>query len=140
MPTGGQRRPLHVLIIEDSRDTADSLAVLLLLEGYTVDVAYDGVVALEAAQVHRPDAVFVDIGLPGTNGWEVVKLLQDRGLVQGSLLVAVTGFGQEADERRSQEAGILFHMTKPANPQKLLALLASWAHLRSTGVPRPVTP
>jgi DNA-binding response OmpR family regulator len=131
---------LHVLIVEDSQDTADSLAVLLLLDGYTVDVAYDGVVALEAARAHPPDVVIVDIGLPGTNGWEVVRLLRDRGLVGGSLLIAVTGYGRDADRQRSRDVGIHFHMLKPADPQLLLAQLARWSHLRGTSGTPPAVP
>src|SRR5262249_41979541 len=95
----------RVLVVDDNRDAAESLAMLLRLEGQHVQVAFDGHTALAMAREFRPQTVFLDIGMPGMDGYEVAKRLrQDPGL-KDTVLVAVTGWGQQEDRRQSQAAG-----------------------------------
>jgi CheY-like chemotaxis protein len=116
---------LRVLVVEDHADTAESMAVLLRLHGHEVEVAPDGPTALRVAAQNPPDVALIDIGLPGgTDGWEVARRLQERAAGKMPLLIAVTGYGQEADRRRSEQAGIDLHLLKPADPEDLKTLLA----------------
>jgi len=113
-----------VLIVDNNQDAADCLALLLRRAGYEVRTAYDGPAALDLARARPPDAVLLDIGMPGMDGLEVARRLrQDLGLKQ-ALLVAVTGFGQEQDRRRSHEAGFDIHLVKPTDVRTLERLLA----------------
>jgi PAS domain S-box-containing protein len=113
-----------VLIVDDNRDAADSLALLLHVAGQEVRTAYDGPAALDLARARPPDVVLLDIGMPGMDGLEVARRLrQDLGLKQ-VLLVALTGYGQEEDRRRSHEAGFDAHLVKPADVRALERLLA----------------
>jgi signal transduction histidine kinase/ActR/RegA family two-component response regulator len=113
----------RILIVDDNRDAADSLAVLLRLQGHEVQVAYDGVIALAVAATFRPEIVLLDIGLPGMSGYEVAHRLRQEPASAEVLLVAVTGYCQEEDRRRSQEAGFNAHLVKPVCPDTLHALL-----------------
>jgi CheY-like chemotaxis protein len=118
----------RVLVVEDNRDAADSLALLLRLWGYHVLVAHDGATGLELALRERPDLVVLDIALPGMDGWELAGRLRAEPTLQGVVLLAVTGLGTDADRDRSDAAGITFHLVKPVDPellQKLLAVLAT---------------
>ena len=114
---------LRVLVVEDHADTAESVAVLLRLHGHEVDVAPDGPTALRIAAQNPPDVALLDIGLPGMDGFEVARRLQERP-GKKPLLVAVTGYGQEEDRRRSEQAGIDLHLLKPVDPEELKQLLA----------------
>jgi CheY-like chemotaxis protein len=118
-------RPLRILVVEDNVDSADSLNLLLRLYGHDVHVARTGPTALEMAVASRPDVVLLDIGLPGMSGYEVARQLRQRPQFEKALLVAVTGYGQDEDRRRSGEAGFDHHLTKPVDPNTLHALLAS---------------
>jgi CheY-like chemotaxis protein len=109
--------------VDDNRDSADSLATLLQLMGYQTRTAYDGLAALEAAQAWRPDVVLLDIGLPGLNGYEVAHRLREEIGLKEVLLVALTGWGQEDDRRRSREVGFDLHLVKPVDLQALQAFL-----------------
>lgn len=112
-----------VLVVDDNTDAADTLALLLRLHGHRVTTAYTGADALAAARNEEPDAVFLDLRLPGADGYEVARHL--RAAVPGRklLLVAVTGYGQDGDHKRTREAGFDHHLVKPADPAALLALL-----------------
>ncbi|MCI0642165.1 MAG: PAS domain S-box protein [Gemmataceae bacterium] len=116
--------PLHVLVVDDNVDQADSAALLLRMSGHEVRVAYSGPAALEAAIEYRPDIVLMDIGLPGMDGYEVARHLRQQPALKDTMLVAVTGYGQESDRRRSQEARFDHHLVKPVNPQELEGILA----------------
>ena len=114
---------LRVLVADDNRDAADSLQRILALYGHEVRVAYDGGAAVRLGQEFRPRVAILDIGMPGTNGYEVARALRARNGSQLTL-VALTGWGQEADRRRATEAGFDFHLTKPVDPSTLQELLA----------------
>ena len=114
---------MRVLVVEDHADSAETLAVLLRLHGHEVDVAPDGPTALRIAAQNPPDVALLDIGLPRMDGFEVARRLQERP-GKKPLLVAVTGYGQEEDHRRSEQAGIDLHLLKPVDPEQLEKLLA----------------
>jgi signal transduction histidine kinase/ActR/RegA family two-component response regulator len=115
--------PLHVLVVEDNRDAADSLAMLLRLWGHEVRTSHDGHSGLKAAQSYRPHVVLLDIGLPGLDGYEVARQLRAQ-FGSAMRLVAMTGYGQEEDRRRAFEAGFNAHLVKPADPEVLQSVLA----------------
>jgi CheY-like chemotaxis protein len=118
-----QRR--RVLIVDDNEDGTESLAMLLDLGGHETHKAYDGEAAIEAAERLRPDAVLLDIGLPGLNGYEVCRRIRQRPWGKDVFLVALTGWGQDEDRQRSEEAGFDQHMVKPADHDVLMNLLRS---------------
>ena len=118
---------LRVLIVDDNADSADSLALWLRLKGHEARTAYDGPQALAAALEQRPDLVLLDIGMPGMSGYEVARRLRAHPDTRRTLLVAMTGWGQEDDRRRSREAGFDQHLVKPLEPRALEGLLARLA-------------
>jgi two-component system CheB/CheR fusion protein len=124
-----ERQPaasLRILVADDNRDAADSLQKILALYGHEVRVAYDGAQALALGEEFRPRVAILDIGMPGSDGYDVARKLRTR---HGSrlTLVALTGWSQEADRRRAREAGFDHHLTKPVDPQSLNSLLADAA-------------
>jgi two-component system CheB/CheR fusion protein len=129
-PEAAPRRPaekgrsLRLLLVDDNVDTAESLAMVLRLSGHEVEVVHDGPRALEAAQARRPDAVLLDIGLPGMSGYEVARHLRQQGHGPAPRLIAMTGYGSDADRQRSKEAGLADHLVKPVDPARLEELLA----------------
>jgi signal transduction histidine kinase len=114
----------RVLVVDDNRDLAESLAMVLRLWGHDVRVAYDGRAALEAARAQPPEVVFLDIGLPHLDGFEVARRMREHPELKGARIVAVTGYGCDEDRKRSQEAGFDVHLTKPVDPSDLHLLLA----------------
>jgi PAS domain S-box-containing protein len=116
-------RALKVLIVEDNLDSAEMLAFVLELGGHDVRAAHNGAEALEAARAFAPQVVLCDIGLPGMNGYEVAARLRQRAESQRTVLIALTGYGQEEDRRRAKAAGFDYHLTKPVEPEALTALL-----------------
>ena len=113
----------RVLVVEDNRDSAESLAMLLRLWGHDVRVAHDGMRAIEIAREFIPEVVLLDIGLPLVSGYEVAVWLRDMPVLDKSLLVAVTANGREEDRRRTRQAGFDEHLVKPAKPETLNSLL-----------------
>lgn len=114
---------LRVLIADDNRDAADTLAMLLSLEGYEVRTVYGGRAAISAAETFRPDVALLDIGMPEMDGYSAAKAIrQQRGGVD-TYLIAITGWGQQEDKRRALEAGFAAHVTKPVDPNVLRDLL-----------------
>ena len=116
---GGRR----VLVVDDNRDAADSLAQLLGMCGHSVWVAYDGAHAIELAARHVPDVILLDLGLPGMDGFEVARRLRGIPQLRAALLVAVTGYGQEGDRRAVADAGFGVHLVKPVGPEELLQVV-----------------
>jgi two-component system, sensor histidine kinase len=121
----GQRR--RVLIVEDSTDIRESLGMLLSIWGYDVILASDGDRGLQLAVSENPDIALIDIGLPGTNGYEVARNIRARTSVSSSSikLIAVTGYGQAADRERSLESGFDVHLLKPVDPKELEKILGN---------------
>lgn len=117
------KRRLQVLVVDDNVDAADTLGELVPFWGHDVRVAYDGHQALASIDGFRPDVVLLDIGLSGTDGYEVARQLRSEKKLDGFCLVAVTGYGQEEDRRRALEAGFECHLTKPVDPETLHAIL-----------------
>ncbi len=122
-PPPNDRGRLRVLVVEDNQDAADSLRVLLELFGYTVEVAYSGQAGVEAATTWHPDVILCDIGLPGLDGYKLAAQLRQNPATAATRLIALTGYGTDEDRRRSKEAGFDAHLTKPADPAALRALL-----------------
>jgi PAS domain S-box-containing protein len=116
---------LGILVADDNRDSADTMASMLEAVGYEVVVAYDGAQAISLAEEHQPFAALLDIGMPRRNGYEVCRHLRRQAWGADMRLIALTGWGQEADRRRATEAGFDHHMVKPVEPGAILALLAS---------------
>ena len=114
---------LRVLVIEDRRDSADILGMLLELAGYEARVAYSGADGLRAAEEWLPDVVLSDIGLPGLDGYAVARELRRQAATAHVRIIAVTGYGSDEDRRRAKEAGFEHHFLKPVNVAALLAVL-----------------
>ena len=115
----------RILVVDDNVDGAESLAMLLKLSGHEVITVHNGPAALEAARAVQPEIVLLDIGLPGMNGYEVARRLRQQPEMEKVLLVAVTGYGQEEDRRRSKNAGFDRHLVKPLTLDDLDKLLAN---------------
>jgi PAS domain S-box-containing protein len=125
---------LKVLVVDDNRDAADSCSTLLELSGHSVQAAYTGHEALAIAAKTRPHVVVTDIGLPDIDGYEVAEKIRAAPWGRRTVLVAVTGWGQESDKQRAFSAGFSHHLTKPIDPDTLESLLQSLsAELRSGG-------
>jgi len=116
-----QRR---ILVVDDNRDAATSMARMLELLGHQTCLAFDGPEAVEAADKFRPEVVLLDIGLPKLNGYDVARKIREQPWGREIVLIALTGWGQEEDQRRSHEAGFDFHLTKPVSIEKIGQLLA----------------
>jgi PAS domain S-box-containing protein len=116
---------LRVLVVDDNVDAAQSLGLLLKASGHDVRTAYDGPTALEAAFDYRPQVVLLDIGLPGMNGYEVAKQIRQQSALKNTVLVAMTGYGQESDRKSSHDAGFDHHLAKPTEFPKVLKILAT---------------
>jgi signal transduction histidine kinase len=112
-----------VLVVDDNRDAAESLSLLLRLNGYEVRTAYDGEAALQAARDYLPDVAVLDLGLPRMDGYEVARRIRQEPALAGITLVAASGYGQEEDRRRSGEAGFDQHLIKPVEMEDLLGIL-----------------
>jgi PAS domain S-box-containing protein len=117
-------RRVRVLIVDDNIDSADTLTEMLRASGHDVDTAYDGAAALGAVDSHRPEVVLLDIGLPKVNGYDVARKIRQRDPQRRIVLVAVTGWGQDEDRRRSQHAGFDHHLVKPVDPASLDRIFA----------------
>ncbi len=118
----------RILVVEDNEDARRMMEAMLVLDGHTVRVAYDGSAALRAAQEWRPDVVLMDIGLPDMIGYEVARRMRESDLDGHVKLIAITGYGQAEDERRAYEAGFDLHLTKPVSPEFLRDAIARVSH------------
>jgi CheY-like chemotaxis protein len=122
---------LKVVVADDSPDAVNSLAMMLRLSGNEVRTAGDGAEAVEAAGAFRPDVVLLDIGMPKVNGYEAARRIREQEWGRSILLVALTGWGQEEDRRKSREAGFDLHLVKPVDPDTLEGLLQPVAARRN---------
>jgi len=113
----------RILLADDNRDAAESLAIILRLEGHDVELAHDGNSALRSFAARRPDVALLDIGMPKTNGYEVARMIRAAPEGADVLLIAITGWAQDADKAESRAAGFDHHLTKPIEPEKLIELL-----------------
>ena len=110
--------------MDDNRDAAKSLAIMLKLMGNETQTAHDGLEPSKSAATFRPDLVLLDIGMPKFNGYDTAQRIRQEPWGKNVVLVALTGWGQEEDKRRSLEAGFNFHMVKPVDPAALEKLLS----------------
>jgi CheY-like chemotaxis protein len=116
--------PYRILVVDDNVDSALSLALMLKIMGHDVRTAHDGLKAVESAAEFRPDIVLLDIGLPRLNGYDACRRIRKQPWGESMVIIALTGWGQEDDKRRSKDAGFNFHMVKPIDPAALEKLLA----------------
>jgi len=126
-PTVNEPTPLtarRILVVDDKRDSATSLAILLNLTGHKTHIAHDGLEAVEAAATFRPEVILLDIGLPKLNGYEACRQIRQQPWGKDIVIVALTGWGQDEDRRKSQEAGFDGHLIKPVEHAVLTKLLA----------------
>jgi CheY-like chemotaxis protein len=135
-PVHERRRPegsaLRVLVVDDSVDSAESMAMVLEMSGHEVRQAHSGEQALGAVREFRPDAVLMDIGMPDLSGYEVAERLRSAPDTREVALIAMTGYGQKADRERSAAAGFDHHLVKPLDFDKLNEVLASFARVPAT--------
>ncbi|MGH6636626.1 MAG: ATP-binding response regulator [Gammaproteobacteria bacterium] len=122
----------RILVVDDNRDSAESLAMLLKLTGNETHTAYDGLEAVEAAATFRPEVVLLDIGLPKLNGYEAARKIREQPWGKGMVLVALTGWGQDEDRQKSTDAGFNDHMVKPVDHAALMKLLAELPAVESS--------
>ena len=123
-----QARRCRVLVVDDSRDTANGMAKLLKFSGHDVQVAYDGEEAINLARVLRPEVIILDIGLPGINGYELATTLRREDWGKDAVMIAITGYGEARAQERSKHASINHHLTKPIAFDTVLALINDAPH------------
>jgi CheY-like chemotaxis protein len=111
-----------ILIVDDNKDLATSLARLLRILGHDVEVVYDGYKGIETARSYRPRVVLLDIGLPNLDGYQVARTLRQEGF-NDTIIIALSGYGQEEDRKRSREAGMDHHLTKPVDVNTIAQLI-----------------
>jgi CheY-like chemotaxis protein len=115
---------LKVLIVDDNADAAEMLSALMQIIGHTSAVAHDGENALRICAEFHPDVIFLDLGMPGMNGYEVAQRIQAGASTPKPVLVALTGWGDESDRARTQAAGFQHHLIKPTSLEAVESLLA----------------
>jgi PAS domain S-box-containing protein len=124
-PTEHRRAGRRILVVDDNHDSADSLAQLLRLLGHETWTAYEGLKGVELAELHRPDVVLLDLGMPKLNGYDACRQLRAQPWGKDMLLIAQSGWGQEDDKRRSREAGFDAHLVKPIDHEALTSLITA---------------
>ena len=124
----------RILVVDDNRPAADTLGMLLKLIGAEVHVVYDGPTALQVLESYKPTTVLLDLGMPGMSGYEVARRIRDLPELQGVMLIAVSGWGQEEDLQRSRSAGFDLHLTKPVHIEELQLVLTSQEKSRLTSL------
>ena len=114
-----------MLVVDDNVDAAEAIAISLRLDGHEVKVVGDAWQALASAAVFAPQAVVLDIGLPGLNGYEIARRLRERALGGDMTLIALTGYGQKDDRKRALDAGFDYHFVKPASTREIQVAISS---------------
>ena len=117
-------RAHRILVVDDSKDAANSMAMLLRLSGHYVQVAFDGASALSLANEQKPEIILLDLGLPRMDGYSVIQVLRERPATSDALVIAVTGYGQTSDRDHTTEAGFDLHLVKPVDAKQLMAFLS----------------
>ncbi len=130
-PGTADRPKLRVLVVDDNRDSADTLAMMLRILGHESHTAYDGQDAVDRAASLSPDAVLLDIGMPRLNGYEAAAQIRQQPGGDQMLLIAATGWGQDEDRERTSAAGFDSHLVKPINHEELNQLLHAHVTKRS---------
>jgi PAS domain S-box-containing protein len=123
--SGPAPSPLRILVVDDNLDSGDSLAQILRLRGHVTWMVHDGLAAVEFAEAHRPDVILLDIGMPKLNGYDACRAIRARDWGRDTTIIALTGWGQDDDRRKSAEAGFDEHLVKPVNHAELGRLLAA---------------
>lgn len=131
-------RPLHILIADDNADLTASFAELLSSYGHRVEVVHDGTAAVHAARANVPDIALLDIGMPGLDGYQVARQLRAEAATQHIHLVAITGWGRDADREEARNAGFDHHLLKPVNPHEIVRLLGETHEQFQALRPRPI--
>jgi CheY-like chemotaxis protein len=127
------QRPLRVLVVDDVRDSADSLAFILAISGYDAHATYDGYTAVACVQREPPDIVILDIWMPGIDGYETARRIRQLRLPVPPRLIALTANSSDADRQRSRHEGLELHLVKPVDPEQLCAVLNSSRPPRAPG-------
>jgi CheY-like chemotaxis protein len=122
----------RILVVDDNRDGAESMADMLGLLGHEVAAAHDGLEAVERAEAIRPDVILMDVGMPRLNGLDATRRIREQPWGRGIAVVALTGWGQENDREKSREAGCDAHLVKPVGLADLERLLAELPHGRTS--------
>ena len=126
------RRKLRILVVDDNRDSATSLAALFGALDYETRTAFDGLEAVQIATDFRPAVVLLDIGMPRLNGYDTCRRMRQQPWGRNIVIVALTGWGRDEDQKRSRAAGFDFHLVKPVDPSTLSLLLTSWRSTATT--------
>jgi len=136
MTDGTSAAPIgrRILVADDNQDAADSLAMILELDGHDVRVAHDGRAALSVAQTFHPDVALLDIGMPQLNGYDVARALRQEPWGAGIILIALTGWGQESDRQKAVVDGFDHHLTKPIDPDALESLMSTGTWPTAKGI------
>ncbi len=116
--------PLRILVVDDNEDGAKCLGMMLQIMGNDVRIAHDGLAAVEEAEAFRPVVIFLDIGMPKLNGYDACRRIREESWGKCMVLVALTGWGQDDDRQRTNEAGFDYHFVKPVETDALVKLLA----------------
>lgn len=118
-----EQSPLRILIVDDNEASAKTLGWMMELWGHDIKLAHNGQQGIEVAEEFKPQVIFMDIGLPGMNGYELCSLMQKNPVHANSVFIAQTGWGQSEHRQRSKEAGFAHHLVKPVDMQQLQQLL-----------------
>jgi CheY-like chemotaxis protein len=130
----------RMLVVDDLKDSADSLSMLLRMLGHEVETAYDGEEAIAAAERFRPEVLLLDIGMPRLNGLDACRHIRELPWGQEVLIVALTGWGQDEDRRHTAQAGFDAHLVKPVDLDLLLKLMTSPRKLKGSQDPPQPSP
>jgi len=125
----GRAAPRRILVADDNADSASSMALLLEILGNEVRTAFDGLDAVEVAAAFRPDVILMDIGMPRLDGYDACRRIREQPWGQDIVLIALTGWGQDEDMRKSRDAGFNHHLVKPVEPAMLEKLLGAGAQV-----------
>jgi DNA-binding response OmpR family regulator len=126
MPAGTQSAQMRVLVVDDNRDAADSLAMILRVYGYATCVVYDGIAALAKAGTFQPNVMVLDIGLPGLDGYSLAARFREMPAFSGTMLIALTAYRGEEYRLRSQQVGFDHYLVKPVEIKQLKCLLQEY--------------